>query len=80
MDKGLVEREPAGRAHRYQPTRGQAELAAERMHAVLTRGRDHTAVLQRFITALSDTDREALRKLVQSAPPHDVASHGDPVS
>lgn len=78
LDKGLVQREPAGRAHRYQPTRGQAELAAEQMHAVLARGRDHTAVLQRFLTALSDTDRESLRELVRSQPPHPATPPEDP--
>jgi predicted transcriptional regulator len=78
LDKGLVEREPVGRAHRYQPTRGQAELAAEQMHAVLSRGHDHTAVLQRFLTALSDTDRDALRRLVQRPTPPDADADGDP--
>jgi len=63
-DKGLVAREKTGRAHAYHPTQGQAELAAERMHAVLGRGSDHVAVLQRFLTRLSADDAAALRRLI----------------
>ena len=64
LDKGLVSRESAGRAHCYRPTRGQAELAAEQMHALLSQGPDHTAVLQRFLGTLGRTDEAVLRKLL----------------
>jgi predicted transcriptional regulator len=66
LDKGLVSREKLGRAHTYQPTRGQAELAAERMHAVMGRGKDHVAVLQRFVHGLSAADEQALRHLISA--------------
>ncbi len=68
LDKGLVVREPVGRAHGYRPTHGQAELAAERMHALLERGPDHAAVLQRFLGTLGPTDEAVLRQLL-GAPP-----------
>lgn len=64
LDKGLVRREVAGRGHAYQPVQGQAELAAARMHALMTRGSDHLAVLQRFVDALDPEDETALRQLI----------------
>ena len=64
MDKGLVVREPRGRAHCYRPTHGQAELAAERMHELMDRGPDHAAVLQRFVGTLSANDEAVLRQLL----------------
>ena len=63
-DKGLLLREPEGRTHLYRPAQAQADLAAQQMHAVLARGSDHTAVLQRFLTTLSSQDAAALRGLV----------------
>ena len=64
LDKGLVVREPRGRAHCYRPTHGQAELAAERMHELMDRGPDHAAVLQRFVGTLSAGDEAVLRQLL----------------
>ena len=64
LDKGLVVREPRGRAHCYRPTHGQAELAAERMHELMERGPDHAAVLQRFVGTLSANDEAVLRQLL----------------
>lgn len=66
-DKGLVLREQQGRAHAYWPARGQAELAAEQMHLLMARGPDHTAVLQRFLSTLSEDDERALRALLDPA-------------
>lgn len=67
-DKGLVARVKTGRAHAYSPTQGQAELAAEQMHALLGRGADHLAVLQRFVQTLTPADEAALRRLVGDLP------------
>ncbi len=69
LDKGLVRREVAGRGHAYQPVQGQAELAAAQMHALLTRGSDHLAVLQRFVDALDPDDETALRQLIAPTDP-----------
>lgn len=63
-DKGLVERCHAGRSTGYRPTMDAAELAAEQMRAALTRGADHGAVLQRFVTSLEPADEAALRALL----------------
>ena len=68
LDKGLVVRELHGRAHGYRPTRGQADLAAERMSALLERGTDHAAVLQRFLGTLDARDEAVLRELLSARP------------
>lgn len=64
-DKGLVAREPAGRGHAYTPTSRHADRAAEQMRALLDHGPDHDAVLQRFVTSLSDADESVLRRLLR---------------
>ena len=71
FDKGLVVREPQGRMHLYRPAQGQADLAAEQMHAVLDAGADHLAVLQRFVTGLSSDDAARLRALVAGDTPRE---------
>ena len=76
LDKGLVVRESLGRAHCYRPTRGQAELAAEQMHALLGQGPDHAAVLQRFLGTLGRTDEAVLRQLLGAPPPPAVSPPG----
>lgn len=68
LDKGLVVRESLGRAHCYRPTHGQAELAARRMHALMDRGPDHVAVLQRFLGTLDAGDEATLRQLLADPP------------
>jgi len=68
FDKGLLLRERNGRVYLYEPARAQADLAAEQMHALLAAGADHSAVLQRFVTGLSDDDAAQLRALVAHPP------------
>jgi len=69
-DKGVVQRSPGAkagtRAHAYRPTVGAEEMAAEQMQALLERGADHQAVLQRFVTSLSAEDEAALRRALQA--------------
>ena len=69
LDKGVLTREPVGRAHAYSPVQGQAEAAAHRMHEVMDRDTDHAAVLQRFVAGLSPSDEAALRALITATPP-----------
>lgn len=63
-EKGLVERDSDGRAHRYAPTKAPEELTAERMHLLLTGGADRRSVLQRFVSALDENDERILRDLL----------------
>lgn len=65
--KGLVDREPVGRAHAYTPSRAAAELAAEEMNAALRRTGHRAEVLQRFIGTLDSEEQAALRALLDSA-------------
>jgi len=68
-EKGLVERHPGGRAHRYSPTKQPAELTAERMHLLLTTGPDRRSVLRRFVGALDETDEQILRDVLGRSEP-----------
>ena len=61
MDKGLVDREPAGRGHVYRSSRGAATVIAQHMGALLDRGPSRTEVLQSFLGTLSDEDEAQLR-------------------
>ncbi len=67
FEKQLLTRTLLGRAHAYRPTKGAEDLTAEQMTALLERGPDHEAVLQRFVTALSSHDEAALRRLLGPA-------------
>jgi predicted transcriptional regulator len=64
-DKGLIDRLADGRRHEYFPVKGAEELAAEQMQALLSRGRNRQAVLQRFATSLSVEDARLLRAMLR---------------
>ena len=67
-DKGLIDRIADGRRHEYFPVKGAEEMAAEQMQALLSRGRDRQAVLQRFATSLSVEDARVLRAMLRHRP------------
>jgi predicted transcriptional regulator len=67
-EKGLIDRVADGRRHEYFPVKGAEELAAEQMQALLSRGRDRQAVLQRFATSLSVEDARVLRAMLRRRP------------
>lgn len=62
VDKGLVDRTPAGRGHVYSPSRGAATVIAQHMGELLDRGPSRTEVLQSFLGTLSDEDEVLLRE------------------
>ena len=62
--KGLVAREPCGRAFAYHPLVTEAELAAQRMRATLDRTNDRHAALASFVGTLSKKDERALRRVL----------------
>ena len=62
--KGVLERHKAGRAYLYAPVADQPGLAARRMTRVLDGEADREAVLARFVSSLSDSDEELLRKML----------------
>lgn len=65
-DKGLVDRERAGRAHLYTPRPAPAEAAAQQMTTALSRGADRGQVLQRFLDTLDAAEQAELRNLLDS--------------
>jgi predicted transcriptional regulator len=62
--KGVLERHKAGRAFLYAPVADQPGLAARRMARVLDGEADREAVLARFVSVLSDSDEELLRRML----------------
>jgi predicted transcriptional regulator len=62
--KGVLERHKAGRAYVYAPVADQPGLAARRMARVLDAEADREAVLARFVSVLSDSDEELLRRML----------------
>jgi predicted transcriptional regulator len=62
--KGVLDRERVGRAYRYRPVADEPGLAARRMASVLAAEPDREAVLQRFVSALSQEDEQALRRMI----------------
>ena len=62
--KGILDRHRSGRAYRYLPVADEPGLAARRMTLVLAEGKDREAVLARFVSALSHSDEELIRKML----------------
>ncbi len=61
-DKGLVERDRAGRAYAYRPTVSESEYAARRMEAVLATTEDREAALSTFVGSLSRREARMVRR------------------
>ena len=62
--KGLLDRRKAGRAFVYQPVADEPGLAARRMARVLDAEPDREAVLARFVSGLSGSDEDLLRRML----------------
>jgi predicted transcriptional regulator len=62
--KGLVDRQPAGRAYAYSAQISEAELAAQRMSDAMSEARDRVEALSRFVGRLTPREAKALRKLL----------------
>ena len=62
--KGVLERTKAGRAYLYSPVADEPGLAARRMARVLDGEADREAVLARFVSSLSDSDEDLLRRML----------------
>lgn len=67
--KGLVRRDPSGRAFTYEAVLDEAALAARRIKDVLSSATDRRAVLAGFVGALSGRDMKALRSLLDDRGP-----------
>ena len=62
--KGVLERARAGRAYLYAPVADEPGLAARRMATVLAGEADREAVLARFVSGLSESDEQLLRRML----------------
>ena len=62
--KGVLERRKSGRSYRYVPVADSPGLAARRMARVLDEEADRETVLARFVSTLSESDEELLRKML----------------
>lgn len=67
VDKGLVVRARAGRAHRYAPVVDEADVASTGFRSVLTRSHDRHALLQGFVESLSPDEEAMVRDLLGQA-------------
>ena len=66
--KGLVTREPSGRAYAYAAAMDESELAVRRIDEVLAGATDPAKVLSRFVDGLSERDARTLRTLLDDTP------------
>lgn len=62
--KGLVTREPRGRAYAYRPVVDEAQFAAQKMRASLDSAANREAALSHFVGALTKRDERALRRII----------------
>jgi predicted transcriptional regulator len=65
--KGLVEREPAGRAFAYRPRVSRDQRAAERMNDALTSAGDASLALTHFVESLPADQVQGLRAALRRA-------------
>jgi predicted transcriptional regulator len=64
LDKGLVERTKAGRAHAYSAVVAESDVVSSGFRSVLTRSHDREALLQGFVESLSPEDEALVRDLL----------------
>jgi predicted transcriptional regulator len=64
LDKGLVERTKAGRAHAYTAVAAESDVVSAGFRSVLTRSHDREALLQGFVESLSPDDEALVRALL----------------
>jgi predicted transcriptional regulator len=61
-EKGMLEREPRGRAYAYRPVTGRDEWAAGRMHDLLEQAADPEAALTHFVRGIDARELTQLRR------------------
>ncbi len=67
-EKGLLHREPRGRAFAYRPVLDRDESAANRMRQVLATAGDHSVALARFVESLPAKERIQLEEALRASP------------
>ncbi|MFJ9430373.1 BlaI/MecI/CopY family transcriptional regulator [Streptomyces sp. NPDC101490] len=79
FEKGTLRRVAAGRGYAYQPVEDSAGLVADRMRRELEKDPQRDLVLKRFVSSLSASDEETLRRLLGEAEA-EAASEGEVAS
>lgn len=64
FEKGVLDREPAGRGFAYRPVLDRPGITAAQMRDLLDSGDDREAVLARFVGTLTPADEQALAGLL----------------
>jgi predicted transcriptional regulator len=62
LDKGMVDRERAGRAFSYRPRQSREEQAAQRMSELLSATGDRSVVISQFVASLPPEQIAELRR------------------
>jgi predicted transcriptional regulator len=65
--KGLLRREPRGRAFQYLPAVSEAEFIAGLMHGLLGSSRNRSEVLAHFLKGMRKADEAKLLRLADEA-------------
>jgi predicted transcriptional regulator len=65
LDKGQVDRHPAGRAYAYRPRQSREERAAQRMSELLDTTGDRSVVLSQFVASLPPERLAELRRALE---------------
>ena len=66
-DKGVIDREKAGRAYAYRPVVAESDVVADQVRRLLERGNSRSAVLQGLVDGLEPGDERLLRELLSKA-------------
>ena len=65
--KGVASRVRRGRAFAYAPLQSESTMSADRFRVLFDNGHDRTAVLQGFVTVLSDDETAQLEQMLRDA-------------
>lgn len=65
--KGVLRRDPRGRAFEYTPVQSEAEYTAGLMHELLSRARDRRAALAHFARGMRKKDEAELLRIARDS-------------
>lgn len=65
--KGVLRRDPRGRAFEYSPVQSEAEYTAGLMHELLSRARDRKAALAHFARGMRKRDEAELLRIARDS-------------
>jgi predicted transcriptional regulator len=75
--KGILEKQPTGKAHTYQAVQSRETYTAQRMASLLGAGGNPTAVLLRFVEQLPPEQADQLRAALQTPTRRPRHGHAD---